>query len=181
MVSTLSLLGCPGDDGSGETGTMVSTGPAASTETGAPATGSGSDSGGSGSGGGGMTDSSGGMVDSSGGAPACDPQIPGEWNACIGDGGTVDTTQCNWMGLSGTVGFIGCLSSASLEGGNVCMITGCEDTCDCFAPPATGTAEVICSAVLKSGDNACALDCSGGRTCPDGMECAGDLCFWPPA
>lgn len=57
----------------------------------------------------------------------------------------------------------------------------CGDAGDC--PDATsGDAEVVCAG--QSGDQ-CLLDCSGGATCPDGMECvdvAGGMffrCAWP--
>jgi hypothetical protein len=111
----------------------------------------------------------------------CDPVIPGEWNACIDMDGNIDTTLCEWMGMGGQTGFIGCLTSSEMKGANSCFISGCRDVCDCFAPPSTGTAEVICDAILEGGDMGCGLDCSGGQTCPDGMDCIGTLCFWPPA
>ena len=110
---------------------------------------------------------------------SCDPVIPGEWNSCVGDMGQIDNTLCNWMGVPDAVGFIGCLSSSSNEDANVCMITGCEDDCDCFAPPATGTAPVACADVLADGGFACVLTCDMGETCPDGMECIDGLCFHP--
>ena len=115
------------------------------------------------------------------GGNMCDPVIPGEFNACIDNAGGIDNTLCNWVGDPDANGFIGCLTSSMTKGANVCMISGCVDVCDCFAPPATGTAEVICDAILEDGGNACALDCSAGQTCPDGMECLGTICFWPPA
>ena len=111
----------------------------------------------------------------------CDPVIPGEWNSCHDEQGNVDNTLCNWMGTGGAKGFIGCLTLSETEGANVCFISGCVDACDCFAPPTTGTAEVICGPILEGGENGCGLDCSNDRTCPDGMMCAGSLCFWPPA
>lgn len=126
------------------------------------------------------TSSSGG--DSSTGNPnACDPQVPGEWNSCVDENGGVDNTLCNWMGLSGPSGFIGCLNSSQTDGANVCMISGCEDVCDCFAAPATGNAVIECAEVLEGGGRACVLNCSNGETCPDGMTCEGGLCFHPPA
>ncbi|NJK32616.1 MAG: hypothetical protein HC927_09510 [Deltaproteobacteria bacterium] len=58
----------------------------------------------------------------------------------------------------------------------------CDDVCDCWAGPATGTAEVACTA-LVAGDpkKSCVLDCSAGQTCPDGMACLETLqiCVWP--
>ncbi len=114
------------------------------------------------------------------GGNLCDPIIPGEWNSCHDEQGQTDNTLCNWMGTGGATGFIGCLNSAMMDGSNVCFISGCVDTCDCFAPPTTGTAEVICAEILADGGMGCALDCSGGKTCPDGMVCQNDTCFWPP-
>ena len=111
--------------------------------------------------------------------PTCDPRIPGEWNACVDDNGNVDNTLCNWHGLPNTNGFIGCLNSSQNNGANVCFISDCVDPCDCFAPPSTGTAQVVCSKILQGGGNGCALDCSNGATCPDGMVCQDNLCFWP--
>ncbi len=57
----------------------------------------------------------------------------------------------------------------------------CGDVSEC--PEATsGDAEVVCAG--QNGDQ-CVLDCSGGATCPDGMECL-DIaegmffrCAWP--
>lgn len=43
----------------------------------------------------------------------------------------------------------------------------CDTPDDCEAP-LTGDAEVVCAG--PSG-NSCALDCSNGQTCPDGMSC----------
>lgn len=185
------LSGCPGDDdGTAETtGPMASTGPAGSS-TGAESTsngmveGSGSSSG-LASTGPAESSSSGAAVDSSssGGGAVCDPPVVGEWNSCIDDSGEIDNTLCNWIGDPDGTGFLTCLSAPpkALEGGNVCTIRGCRDTCDCFEQPATGTAEVVCAEILSNGETACGLDCSRGQTCPDGMECASGLCFWPPA
>lgn len=111
----------------------------------------------------------------------CDPVIPGEFNACHDEKGNVDNTQCNWMGLPDAQGFIGCLTSSESPGYNVCFISECEDACDCFAPPATGTAPVVCAEILDGGGTGCALACDNGETCPDGMECQSGLCFHPPA
>ncbi|MCR9159243.1 MAG: hypothetical protein ACE37F_09005 [Nannocystaceae bacterium] len=124
--------------------------------------------------------SSGGGGSSTGNPNACDPQVPGEWNACIDENGSTDNTLCNWMGLSGPSGFIGCLTSSQTKGANVCMISGCEDVCDCFAAPETGDAVVECAEVLEGGGRACVLNCSNGEACPDGMSCEGGLCFHLP-
>jgi len=110
----------------------------------------------------------------------CDPFVPGEWNACVGEDGDTDNTLCNWVGTGCGTGFIACLTSG-MDGANVCFISGCRDTGDCFAPPATGTATVMCAEILGDGGTGCALDCADGKICPDGMICSDDLCFWPPA
>lgn len=110
----------------------------------------------------------------------CDPVVPGYWNACKNENGQVDNTLCEWHGTGDSVGMVGCLSAADDPDANVCFISGCEDVCDCFAPPATGNAPIICDAILEGGGMGCALDCSNGETCPDGMECISSLCFWPP-
>jgi len=110
----------------------------------------------------------------------CDPVVPGYWNACKNENGQVDNTLCEWHGTGDSVGMVGCLSAADDPDANVCFISDCEDVCDCFAPPATGNAPIICDAILDGGGMGCALDCSNGETCPDGMECISSLCFWPP-
>ena len=122
--------------------------------------------------------STGGSSSSSGDPNACDPVIPGEWNDCTTEMGTVDNTLCNWIPDTDANGWISCLNSSQSDGSSVCMITDCVDVCDCFAPPPTGTAEVACDAVLEGGGTACYLDCSAG-SCPDGMECQNSICFWP--
>lgn len=122
-----------------------------------------------------------GPADSTGPGNACDPVIPGEWNACVDANGGIDNTLCNWMGTGGAVGFIGCLNSGDMDGANVCFISDCVDACDCFAPPADGTAVVTCGPILEGGGNGCFLDCSAGQTCPAGMQCLGQACFHPPA
>ncbi len=65
-------------------------------------------------------------------------------------------------------------------GYSVCT-SPCMDDTDCPVP-ATGDATVVCAGPV--GDQ-CLLDCSGGETCPDGMDCvdvAGGMfvrCLWP--
>ncbi|MEM7151781.1 MAG: hypothetical protein AAF799_03020 [Myxococcota bacterium] len=190
IVGSLALFAlgaCPGDDGGEETTAAASTGvdtPATTTGNTSEATPGSSSGGGEGETSTGAAEGSssdGADGSSSGGGPLCDPPVVGEWNACINEAGNIDNTMCNWMGTPDNMGFLTCLSSADIKGGNICTISGCEDTCDCFNPPTTGTAEVICAPILEGGDNACGLDCSAGQTCPDGMQCGNGLCFWPPA
>jgi hypothetical protein len=112
----------------------------------------------------------------SSGTTACDPIVPGGFNECL-NGTVPDATLCNWNGTSESVGYVGCLQTAYVEG-SVCMIQGCVDACDCFAPPATGTASVECLEGIIANDTACVLYCFDGQVCPDGMVCAGDICAW---
>jgi hypothetical protein len=128
----------------------------------------------------GPVDTSGDPSESSGG-PACDPVVPGQWNSCINDMGAIDNTLCMWMGTGKSVGMVSCLNAASDPDANTCFIRGCKDTCDCFAPPATGTAPVVCDSIIDGGEFGCALSCANGETCPDGMTCLDNLCFWPAA
>jgi hypothetical protein len=114
-------------------------------------------------------------------APACDPPVVGGYNDCSPEIGKIDNKLCMWMGSGQSVGFVSCLSSAEITDAVTCTIIGCEDDCDCFDPPATGTAVSTCRAMATSkGENACLLDCSAGKTCPDGMVCSNDTCFWAP-
>lgn len=50
----------------------------------------------------------------------------------------------------------------------------CEDVATCPAPP-SGDAPAVC----ESGS--CYLSCLDGETCPDGMECLYDFCWWRKA
>jgi hypothetical protein len=129
----------------------------------------------------GPSDSSSTDPSDSTGAPACDPVVPGIWASCIDEMGDIDNTLCMWMGTGESVGMVSCLSAASNPDANTCFIRGCKDACDCFAPPATGTAPVVCDSIVEGGEMGCALACGNGETCPDGMECIDNLCFWPPA
>jgi len=106
--------------------------------------------------------------------------VPGIWASCVDETGDIDNTLCMWMGTGESVGMVSCLSSSSEPDANTCFIRGCKDVCDCFAPPATGTAPVVCDTIVAGGEFGCALDCSDGQTCPDGMMCYDNLCFWPP-
>ncbi|PCC70140.1 hypothetical protein SAMN02745121_03539 [Nannocystis exedens] len=112
--------------------------------------------------------------------PDC-PPVQGEYNDCTDERGDLDNKACAWMG-DGENGFITCLSAAGLMGASTCSLVNCELDCHCFAAPATGTAASVCRPnATDKGDSACVLDCSNGATCPDGMVCDNDTCFWPAA
>lgn len=107
----------------------------------------------------------------------CENNAIGEWNACK-KGPLTDNSKCNWTDNDMTAGEITCVSPSS-GGGNVCSIKACENECDCFAPPTSGTAPVVCAPILSGGVKGCVLNCSGSVTCPDGMECLSGYCYWP--
>lgn len=63
---------------------------------------------------------------------------------------------------------------------SVCSRT-CEEVCDCWDRPVGGTATVFCDAITQGGEQKyCALDCSDGKECPEGMVCYGnvEICVW---
>ncbi|HWB76678.1 MAG TPA: hypothetical protein VG755_17050 [Nannocystaceae bacterium] len=102
----------------------------------------------------------------------CVPNMGDPWGDCLNDGMTDVTANCAEEestciidnGMPATVG--------------VCAELGCTTDADCYDMPGTGTAAPICTD-LGFG-NVCILDCSGGETCPDGMDCFADIaCLWP--
>lgn len=61
----------------------------------------------------------------------------------------------------------------------VCYFGGCTEKCDCPAPPAGFEEQVDCFNFLGDDALECAISCSGGGACPDGMFCfMGAICFW---
>jgi hypothetical protein len=61
-----------------------------------------------------------------------------------------------------------------------CSEGPCALVTDCRLPPPGGTAPVACSDVTADGVPECHIDCSGGGTCPTGMNCFGGfICLWP--
>lgn len=110
-----------------------------------------------------------------------------------GDGDTAETGECMEPGVYGNC-IEGGEAACQAEGPTLCPTDNlenpslgvcakrCEDVCECWAAPATGTAAVTC-VPLVDGDpkKTCVLDCSNGETCPDGMECLDTLsiCVWP--
>ena len=47
----------------------------------------------------------------------------------------------------------------------------CTNDCDCFADPNNAGAASRCLPLLEGGQGVCALDCSGGESCPPGTLC----------
>lgn len=100
------------------------------------------------------------------GPPPPDP--PPHYGDCLNNGGVCDMAM-------GQV----CVSDGATYGW--CAILDCADAMACEPPPATGDAPVECIPVNMGMNTVCALDCSMGQTCPDGMFCLGDdVCAWPP-
>jgi hypothetical protein len=60
----------------------------------------------------------------------------------------------------------------------VCGEGGCSTGADCD-PPSSGNAVPVC---VELSIDTCMLDCDGGATCPDGMQCSsttlGNVCVW---
>jgi hypothetical protein len=106
----------------------------------------------------------------------CGSRPSGDWNACFQDG-TIMNSLCGWT-MGDGAGSVTCLSPAS-GGFNSCGIRDCVDDCDCFAPPATGTAIPFCLDIFVDGGKGCVLYCVNGQICPDGMECVSGTCYWP--
>ncbi|MEZ4380466.1 MAG: hypothetical protein R3A79_03915 [Nannocystaceae bacterium] len=170
LLVAVALVAC-GDDGEATTASTTQT--TQSTDT-ATATATDSDA---------STSTSDGSSTSDGGSTGvandCDMNAIGEWNACK-KGALTDNSLCNWTEDGVSSGEVRCLLPAG-GGGSLCSIEGCEDDCDCFAPPSTGTAIVQCAPVLSGGVKACVLNCAGDVTCPDGMECISGYCYQPSA
>ncbi|MEM7157223.1 MAG: hypothetical protein AAF799_30500 [Myxococcota bacterium] len=63
----------------------------------------------------------------------------------------------------------------------VCTSTNCNSVADCPSAPAGGDAPVVCENIdTDPSEDECALDCSGGQTCPTGMNCfVNFICVWP--
>lgn len=195
FLGLLLLAPACGDDGNGSTGlsggqttgpASTTTGPATSSSTGAETTDAGTGSTGSttapvttsGTTSGASAGSTGPDTGSTTADPNC-PPVKGQYNDCTDDKGKVDNTLCEWMG-TGENGYITCLNSAGIMGASTCSLVNCEMDCHCFNQPATGTAKSVCRPMATDkGDSACILDCSEGATCPDGMVCDNDTCFWP--
>ncbi|MBL8969021.1 MAG: hypothetical protein JNK56_00485 [Myxococcales bacterium] len=110
------------------------------------------------------------------GQDACTNRPSGDWNACK-DGSGTNNSLCGFVDNGGD-GSLTCLSPQS-GSFNVCGIRDCVDDCDCWAPPKTGDAPAVCTAVFGDGGKACILYCLNGQKCPDGMMCNSTTCYWP--
>jgi hypothetical protein len=99
-----------------------------------------------------------------------------------GDGDGDGDTECMPPGMFGDCangGLAACMAGSSAQcvqddpntpSIGVCG-SACADVCDCWAPPADGTAPVACQSLAPGDDGTCVLDCSAGQTCPAGMSC----------
>ena len=77
------------------------------------------------------------------------------------------TGVCLQFVQQGTMNFVG----------GHCSVTPCDDPIlDCGVPP-TGEATPACMPVSLNGEltSVCALDCGGGASCPDGLNCRDDV------
>ena len=190
VAGVLVAFGCPGDDGGTGSSTDASSSGASSSTvgpetsgvdstsamTGMPntsgiVTGGAEDGSGTTSGNGtdtGVATSAGtgtdtGSATDSGGDSTTGPQMLGPYGDCVGA-----MLPCP----DGSF----CLL---VPGSGVCTPDGCTDANDCPAPPPGGNASVTC--LDANGDDVpdCRIDCSGGQTCPNGMQCFSDeICVW---
>lgn len=146
------------------------------------------------------SDGSGGA--SSGGPDAGDSDSSGAADAGGDDAGSGDATEdtsgdggssgepppvdlwapCNDDADCGTSVCV-VLTAGGTPLGGYCSALSCVDPApDCGAPPA-GTATPICLDIMDEDmqvHSACALDCSGGASCPPGLTCiaeVGSLCI----
>lgn len=84
---------------------------------------------------------------------------PGWWDFCLSDAACQAGFRC-LIAEDMSAGFC----SADCGGG------GDPSTC---GDPGSGDAPAIC--ITVSGNPVCALDCSGGQTCPDSMSCVPEI------
>jgi len=121
------------------------------------------------------SESSGGEAESESGSS--DPESEGSsGGGTDSSGGGVDEQPADGMysecdSAIDCFGVQGCV--AVMPNVGFCTNGGCADAASCDASPG-GTATPACVAALLNGTDqqVCALDCSGGKTCPGGMECA---------
>jgi hypothetical protein len=92
------------------------------------------------------------------GVEECPNAPDGSYNDCV------NGAECD--GNDGT-----CISDDPEDPSfGICSLR-CEDDCDCFRDPGDGDAHSICAPILDGEEKACALDCSGGESCPPGAYC----------
>jgi hypothetical protein len=98
----------------------------------------------------------------------CDAWGAGTYGTCLDDLGGVDVQGMCGPGHA-------CIADAYLYETTACSVQWCATTCDCPAPPATGSAIVTCASITNGDASTdCYLSCENGETCPDGMECLVD-------
>ncbi len=73
----------------------------------------------------------------------------------------------------GTTACLQIVDMAMMPIAGFCTHEGCSDPAADCAPPTSGTAQPYCLPVMIGNmqDAVCALDCSGGQSCPDGTVC----------
>jgi hypothetical protein len=120
--------------------------------------------------------SSDGEEASSAGSTMPDSTDSGSSGASGGSSGGIDEQPENGVYAAcesafDCVGAVYCISVMPNVG--FCSKNCSDPTVDCPDSPG-GTATSACVAAMPNGTPAtvCALDCSGGKTCPGGMECA---------
>ncbi len=97
--------------------------------------------------------------------------VAGSYDDCLLPGGGIDLFPC---GPNPSV----CITDPVANFG-VCSVQGCDDACQCPAPPPGGTPG--CDELTGDNENDCFLDCSGGLPCPGGYSCfAATLCVPTP-
>ena len=99
--------------------------------------------------------SDGGSGGSTGAPPMNEQPEDGMYSECAGVGECIGLTTCVMVGATGFCSDAGCVDP----------VTDCAPN-----PSVTSTAPALC-VDNGTGLQVCALSCSGGQTCPGGMEC----------
>jgi hypothetical protein len=116
---------------------------------------------------------------------ACDAGACPEGMLCI------QNSICVWPAAEPQPQYGDCLNTPPCDMGLVCASDGasygwcgtldCANDMACEPAPATGDAPPVCIPINMDMNTICALDCSMGQTCPDGMACVFDqICAWVP-
>lgn len=172
----LAVVACGGESGSGDT--EATSGASSSGAASSSSDATGAEAGTSDASAGSTTASDGGTPGGDTAASACDAWASGEFASCID---SPAYAACGWTPDGVSPVSLTCIEALEVEGGGVCALLDCSDRCDCFAPPASGTATVECLDGVVADHTVCVLYCGGGEQCPDGMVCSVQSCVWPPA